>query len=200
MKQQIHLQFGFVVGSLVLTKGNVQFNLQWGAKSETITGKGKTISMKERLQYDKRVMVHFQENAWCDEELSNGVLGQIHVLLEAKGKGSHASCAGLAYRSYSVECAVLQTPALPNCALRYGTDPSYETLSQTSLPVNEPSPLSSLEEAAAEIPHFLNTLTAISSFSDSSSRASPTHFVSKTRLSPAVICTCLSSPACAVLQ
>ena len=28
-------------------------------------GKGK---MKERLQYDSRVMVRFQENAWCDEE------------------------------------------------------------------------------------------------------------------------------------
>ena len=24
--------------------------------------------MKERLQYDSRVMVRFQENAWCDEE------------------------------------------------------------------------------------------------------------------------------------
>ena len=31
-------------------------------------GKGKRISMKERLQYDKKVMVHFQENAWCDEQ------------------------------------------------------------------------------------------------------------------------------------
>ena len=31
-------------------------------------GKGKRISMKERLEYDKRVIVRFQENAWCDEE------------------------------------------------------------------------------------------------------------------------------------
>ena len=30
-------------------------------------GKGKRISLKERLQYDKRVMVKFQVNAWCDE-------------------------------------------------------------------------------------------------------------------------------------
>ena len=29
-------------------------------------GKGKRISLKERVQYDKRVVVHFQENAWCD--------------------------------------------------------------------------------------------------------------------------------------
>ena len=30
-------------------------------------GKGKRISLRERLQYDKRVTVHFQTNAWCDE-------------------------------------------------------------------------------------------------------------------------------------
>ena len=31
-------------------------------------GTGKRISLRERLQYDKRVTVHFQPNAWCDEE------------------------------------------------------------------------------------------------------------------------------------
>ena len=29
-------------------------------------GKGKRISFKEQLQYDKRATVRFQENAWCD--------------------------------------------------------------------------------------------------------------------------------------
>ena len=31
-----------------------------------IRGKGKRISFKEQLQYDKRATVRFQENAWCD--------------------------------------------------------------------------------------------------------------------------------------
>ena len=29
-------------------------------------GKGKRISLREQVQYDKRVMVRFQQNAWCD--------------------------------------------------------------------------------------------------------------------------------------
>ena len=30
-------------------------------------GKGKRISLKEQLQYDRRVTVRFQPNAWCDQ-------------------------------------------------------------------------------------------------------------------------------------
>ena len=30
---------------------------------------GKRISLTEKLKYDRRVMVLFQQNAWCDEEI-----------------------------------------------------------------------------------------------------------------------------------
>ena len=34
-------------------------------------GKGKRISLKEQLEYDKRVVVRFQPNAWCDQPVMN---------------------------------------------------------------------------------------------------------------------------------
>ena len=34
-----------------------------------LKGQGKRISGKETKQYDSRVVVKFQENAWCDEEI-----------------------------------------------------------------------------------------------------------------------------------
>ena len=35
----------------------------------TFKGTGKRIPAKETSQYDNRVVVKFQENAWCDEEM-----------------------------------------------------------------------------------------------------------------------------------
>ena len=34
-----------------------------------MTGKGLRITEREKKQYDSRVVVHFQENAWCDERI-----------------------------------------------------------------------------------------------------------------------------------
>ena len=39
-------------------------------------GKGKRITLLEKLRYDKRVAVTFQENAWCDEKVMDGWVRQ----------------------------------------------------------------------------------------------------------------------------
>ena len=55
MRLQMHLQFGFVVESLVWTKGNVQLTIFADGEPRVklffiFRGKGKRISLKERLQ------------------------------------------------------------------------------------------------------------------------------------------------------
>ena len=67
MKQQILHLFGLGVQSLGLGSDNALFSLQFAdgvARVKPLIifrGKGKRISLKETVQYDKRVTVHFQE-------------------------------------------------------------------------------------------------------------------------------------------